>query len=144
MRRPPKSAHAILRSQGSLLASLGQQKRLLGRIRQILDPASAKHCVHALMKDHQLIIFTDNPVWSSRIRLQGNAIIKQLRRDYRTLKNINVRVFLQQSQLETPRRIQQVTEESARNIEESAAAIDDQKLSQALRRLSRSVRRTKS
>jgi len=137
----PKSTADFLRSHRSLLAHLNAQKKLLGEIQRILDPASAKHCVHAQIRNQQLVIFTDSSLWSSRVRMQGNRITKQLPRDYGTLESIHVRIFLQQRNLENKRTIQPVTVDSARSIEESADAIDDQRLSDALRRLSRSVLR---
>ncbi|MCG8426349.1 MAG: DciA family protein, partial [Chromatiales bacterium] len=88
--------------------------------------------------DKTLILYTVSSAWASRLRFISRQLTGQLKGKGIQIENISVRVQLQhQPQKRPARRIRNLGRENATLIEQLADHIEDDKLSAALRRLSR-------
>ena len=115
--------------------------RLTSLLRSELPPESDGHYHVANIRDRTLVIMTDSPVWTTRLRQLGPSILKILENNGK--KNLlHVRVFSRPSQTvdskpkqpvrKPPKRL---SRQSSQLINQAASYIDDDDLRQALFRL---------
>lgn len=114
---------------------LRQQQRLLRQIRDILpDPLDA-HCLHARISVDQLILHTDSPVWTSRLRFHAPQLLKQLRQQAPRLRKVKILIHIP-SRTQAPKHRKVVlSPASAASIHDLADHISDPDLRAALQRL---------
>jgi hypothetical protein len=145
MMSPFHSLTELLHTASALQRLHGQRKEqeaLLGRVRPLLPPALAAHCVAALVKGERLVLFADSPVWSSRLRFCGGEVAAALLSQglFRSPPKVEIRIHLAPSQpVADPagRRPARLSARTARLLDETAAAVADPDLAAALRRLGR-------
>ena len=127
-------------------ASLKQRARELGRLtallRSELPPESDGHYHVANIRGNTLIIMTDSPVWTTRIRQLGPRILTVLHNSGST-KLMHIRVFSRPGRSATiqPRppktKPKHLSPRSGQLISQTASFIDDDGLRDALLKLAR-------
>ena len=116
-----------------------QLEKLTRLIKASLPVNCQDHVQVSGIREFQLILMTDSPAWSSRLRLYSKNMIKMLE-EHTNIKVNQVRIKLRQPQriIEKPiRKFRYLKENTARMIQQTAEAIDDPDLQKALNNLAR-------
>jgi len=111
-------------------------------LREVLDPALAKHITLANLRGDTAIVAADTPAWLTKIRYQAPVILQQLKRQPGLGAINKVQFKVQppdQSQALQPVRRATLSPSSAQVLESAAEGIADSGLADALRRLSRQI-----
>ena len=128
-------------------APLRKRAQELGRLttllRSQLPPESDGHFHVANIHDRTVVIITDSPVWTTRLRQLGPRILSLLQNSGR--KNLlHIRVFSRPGPAPAPVRTKtasgkpkQISRESSRLISQTATFIEDRDLRAALLKLAR-------
>ncbi len=125
----------ILSQLGHRLAS---QLRLAEQVRSCLPAPLDKQLQAAVLNAATLVLFVDSPVWASRLRYQSPALLRQLRASGINVDQIQTRIVpARQGQRKRPRQPARLSEQSAESLRQTAEAIGEGELGEALRRLSR-------
>lgn len=144
MRKPQRAAY-FLRSASvleSMQASVCDQEKMCALVRSLLPENLASHCLYVQSKDGQLLIYADSSAWASRLRFFSRDLTARLKDAGRSVKKINVRVLLTNPERPKPSRCARLlSTDNAALLAAVAEGIDDPALADALRRLSRHVRR---
>lgn len=61
------------------LERIAEQRALLQAVQAALPSEMAQHAQHCLLKDGQLLIYTDSPLWASQIRFFSEVILNKIR-----------------------------------------------------------------
>lgn len=146
--RPHKINNIISHSKHlkSLLQVSRQQQQILDTIKQLLDPQLSRHCISAHYSEQYLKIFTDSSVWASRFRFQSRSLARKLADNQLPVHKIDVRVIPKSGitpPLTVTRTANKVSARTAENIVQTAELVNDEELETALKKLARSVTRTK-
>lgn len=141
------------RAMAMLYGQLEQQKQVLQRIHAVLPEDIAKHALHCVIKDKKLLVYTDTPAWASQLRFYNRAILAAVAPVTRAPVSI-MQVKIQQEagltvhgnmidaeKLKTQstnsaRKPNIPSAEKIRLIRDHSLTIPDEKLQQALQRLS--------
>ena len=81
--QPIAIARLISGTAGGCAALLQQSQRLLHLTRTLqehLPEPLNRHCTVANIHNDSLVLLTDSPVWSSRLRFHGPALLRELER----------------------------------------------------------------
>ena len=130
-----KSAHLQ-----KLIQTSRQQELILLKIKELLEPQLAAHCISAHFSGQHLKLFTDSSVWASRFRFQSKSLLKKLQENHLPVHKLDVRVVPESR----PPQIQKhpakrISTQAAQSLIDTAAAINDEKLETALRKLAYSA-----
>lgn len=147
MRRPskPRRISQLLNQQGTLGAlsvEVSRQQQLLGNVQAALPAKLAAHCNAARLQGGVLKLFTDTPVWLSKLRFQAPGLLSRLRADYPGIASISVRCKapkrgISRAKVPAPRRPH--SRQAATTVGQSAAGITDPALRYALVRLAKTL-----
>jgi len=147
MAAKPRRINQLFQQQSalkSLYAEVQQQQQLLALVRQTLPPNLAEHCCEARLRGTVLTLFTDTPVWASKLRFITPRLLSELRSQFPGLASISVKTQVAQRRRPVrPRR-----KNAARHSDRAAATVDDgadsvtsPALRFALKRLARALRK---
>lgn len=139
----PVALAQLMRDPAGVCAALLQQSqrllRLTHTVQQYLPEPLNRHCLVANTQDDVLILITDSPVWSSRLRFHAPTLLRELQRRHALpFKSVRVKVNPPE-----PARQAVINERphlsiaTATLLNEVASTLDDAGLSAALRRLAR-------
>jgi len=125
-----------------LFAQVQQQRHLLASIRQTLPPNIARHCSAACLNGTVLNLFTDSPVWVSKLRFQSPQLLSKLRAHHPGIASIavscNAPVKSSANRAKPPKARR--SDFAAESVSESARSISSPTLQAALRRLALALR----
>jgi hypothetical protein len=62
-----------------LTSEVSGQISLLRQIKTCLPEGLAEHSLHCILKNHELVIFTDSGAWASQLRFYKDAILLKLK-----------------------------------------------------------------
>ncbi len=136
----PSQLTELLQQSGFPAGGVLQRGRFLQRINQLLgrslDAESKRHCRVGNLRDGLLILYADSTAWATRLRYQAPALLAQLQQQkgLEGLQKIELRVLPEQTQESTNQKAS-LSNEAASCITACANGIEDEKLSNALRRL---------
>lgn len=142
--KTPISVHNLLRGDQSinrLLSTIKRQQELLSQVRSALPEPLRAHCLHLVVKEEEILIYTDASVWAHRMTFASRKI-KNLLPDTQRVTRVRLKVL---PLLATPKsktrlqRPQPVSEVNQRLIQQLADGISDNDLSAALKRLAKRV-----
>jgi hypothetical protein len=139
----PRSIAKIIEQVGisghsSLAAQVRQLTVIERQVRACLPADLAEHCQVAGIGDDCLRLATDSPAWAARLRFQGPQLLKQLtHQGLTTLRTVQVRIIPLVAKPTPTSHKPHMGTETARLLEQTAKAIEDPGLAQALRRLAR-------
>jgi hypothetical protein len=131
-----------------LRTQLQEQQRLLQQVQQWLPAPLSTHCHNAAWQQTRLILAADSPVWADQLRYQTPHLLQHLRTTYPSISTIRVhsRPTLNPADLLRPARPAQhhCTRQQAKVVSDSACHIQDQTLSDALKKLAQTLSAGKS
>ena len=131
-----------MKSISNLLKSkLVKKARELDKLGQLVHACVPENCRQHIkvagIKENSLVLITDTPVWSSRIRLYTNDILTMLKQHQ--LANVEaIKIRLSPAGSIEPEKVAKkrfLDEDSSRLIQQTAESIDDPALKQALHKL---------
>ncbi|MCB1828586.1 MAG: DUF721 domain-containing protein [Chromatiaceae bacterium] len=140
LRTPRSLTHIIEHSGGAaaLVAKVRAQQALLALVKQELDAPQPEHLSAALLRNRQLVLYTDSSAWASRLRFGSRILRDRLGGKGLKIEKITVRIALPHGIRHMNKRMERhISRENGILIEKTAAAIEDPALRQALQRLSR-------
>ena len=123
-----------------ILAHARKLERLTMLLRNELPPECDGHYHAAAIHDNTLVIVTDSPVWTTRLRQLGPKILQLLKnKTPRSLQH--VRIISRQgpavSNHEPPVIKRELSQTSSQHIAQTASYIEDKPLKKALLKISR-------
>jgi len=132
-----------------LLGKKGEVEHLVTQTRELnqltrllqaeLNPSLAPHCHVARLTPPLLTIVVDSPAWSTRLRFQTTALLRQLANKYQVFQgvtNIEIKIYPTRMQRRAPQSVpRHISSGAAAMITDMANSIDDAGLKQALLRL---------
>jgi len=147
--KPVAIARLISGTAGGCAALLQQSQRLLQlthTVQEHLPEPLNRHCAVANIQDDILVLITDSPVWSSRLRFHAPALLRELERRHAVkLKSVRIRINPpEQPRPVTVRKPPEMSAATAGLLRQVAGTLDDPDLCAALHRLARHGARTKS
>ncbi len=134
------------RFSNKLSPSIRQKAQQLKRLQQAILASLPLDChdhIHiAGIRDNQLIVLTDSPVWQTRLRLYSQSMLEALHQHANIkLNRVRIRLTPGQREIEEPPPEPRVlSPQSAQIIEQTARGVSDEALSRALLRLSRKAK----
>lgn len=124
-----------------LIAETRQQARLLAQVKLEIPAPLDQHLLAVLLNSRRLVLYTDSPVWCSRLRFLSRSLRNRLLRKGLELDKVVVRVMVVTSPLPARNRpARKLSADNATLISQTADSISDPSLSSALQRLSRHSR----
>lgn len=117
-------------------------EKLTRMLRACLPQNCQQHVAVAGMRDQQLILLTDSPVWVSRLRMYSQQMLDMLAQhsDIRVsqirIKQTPSRMPLKKPQ---PKKLRRLNQDTSAMIAQTADSISDPELQQALYKLSRNT-----
>ena len=122
-----------------LVTQTNELKRLTRLLQAELNPSLAPHCHVARLTPPQLTIVVDSPAWSTRLRFQSPALLRQLTRKHQIFQgvtHIEIKIYPARLQRRAPPSApRHISPDAATVITDMAGSIDDPGLKQALLRL---------
>lgn len=84
----------------TVLQRVQELLRLEKAVLELLEPPLKSHCRVANLRDETLVLFTDSPVWATRLRFQGPNVLARLRQTPigARVRRLDVKVKLAASQ----------------------------------------------
>ena len=130
----------------SLRKRTEELRRLTSLLRSELPPESDGHYHVANIHDRTLVIMTDSPVWTTRLRQLGPRILTILQNSG-SEKLLHIRVFSRPAQSPTARptepvkktKPRQISRQSSKLLNQTASSIADDGLRSALLKLAMHV-----
>ncbi len=129
----------------SLQAKAAELIKLNHIITSALPTGCHEHVNVAGIRDNQLILITDSPVWASKLRLYRQNLIQMIE-EHGGIKISNI--LIRQSQIETIKtktpvvKLRHLNRKSARLISQTADTISDPALKQALLHLAQNTKKS--
>jgi hypothetical protein len=139
-----KSVRRLLKDKPTLKIlelEISAQKALLAEVRRLLPDDLAEHCLAARLRERQLILHTDSPVWATRLRFFATNLISLLQPDYSTVTEIRIKPLIKRSEPAVPAHPPRHSDVGAAIVADSALDTAHPPLREALERLSRTLRR---
>ena len=130
----------------SLQARLTAQDTLKLRVQKLLPAPIDEQIENAVMHSRTLTLWVNSPVWASRLRYLAPQLLRQLKQEGIILDRIQPRIQVQEVQRpfrRRPSRKIQLSSGSAEVLRQTADALQDRPLREALMRLSRHTGRVK-
>jgi len=141
MSRRPRPITDFLAGKTPLNTLLSQDRannEILEQVRKKLPATLAAHCLAALLRDQQLVIYVESSTWSSKLRFLSRNLCRDLQSDGFPVTKITARVFLKNRPAKKPKHtVRKLTSDNASLLNQTAETIADPELSAALKRLSR-------
>ncbi len=145
--KPPKPINKLLFGSSkkikSLLDRAGYLNELTRYLRTILPETIAPHCQVANIKMDRsgmnLVLITDSPVWSTKIRFYIPTILAHMKQhqELQQLRSVRIKTRPREYRIEEEQiRVVQMSDESAHLIAQAANSTQDENLKAALKRLS--------
>ena len=123
-----------------LIQTSHDQQQIYLKIKELLEPQLAAHCISTHYSGQSLKLFTDSSVWASRFRFQSKSLLKKLYENHIPVHKLDVKV-IPESRPPEPRKhpARRISEQAAQSLIDTADAINDEKLEAALRKLADSA-----
>lgn len=138
--KPVAIARLISDTAGGCAALLQQSQRLLHLTRTLqehLPEPLNRHCTVANIHNDSLILLTDSPVWSSRLRFHAPALLRELERRH-AVHLTKVQIRINPPEQVRPAAVShkpRMSAPTAALLRQVASSVDDPALGTALRRL---------
>ena len=127
-----------------LHSQIEQQQRMLKQIKAVLPDNLAKQTKHCLIKDHNLLVYTDSAIWASQLRFYNSAILASMQTLVKSpIDNLQIKIINRTSGV-TASAIRKANLPSLEGIDlirKHSLSISDDKLSVALLKLSTTIKR---
>ena len=141
--KPPRIRQLLTQNKvlQPLYAQIQQQQQILRQVRQVLPPNAARHGSAAHLNGTVLNLFTDSPVWVSKLRFQTPALLSSLRSQFPAIASINIRCDTPQRSLSERRKLPAAkrSHQASNTVENSAKNTANPALRAALLRLAKAL-----
>ena len=137
LHKSTRSTGQILKGSNHILQSLLAQSQELTSIQKIVDHYVSDDCAVASFKNNDLTLITPTGALATRIRYRQRNIIAALRRSGLEVRNLKIKVQPLEFREPTPETERNLSQQSARQLDELADSIEDNALKKALKRLTR-------
>jgi hypothetical protein len=126
----------------SLYSQVQQQQQLLAAVRKALPPNLARHCSAASLNGGVLNLFTDSPVWISKMRFLAPKLLSKLRSQHPGIASIAVRCEAPTKSISRRPKLPAArhSNAAARSVKDSAEGVSNPALRAALQRLAQALR----
>jgi len=127
-----------------LHSQIEQQQRILKQIKAVLPDNLAKQTKHCLIKDHNLLVYTDSAIWASQLRFYNSAILASIQTLVKSpINNLQIKIINRASGIAGTaiRKANLPSLEGIDLIRKNSLSISDDKLSAALLKLSATLKR---
>ena len=122
-----------------LVTQTRELKQFTRLLQAELNPSLAPHCHVARLTPTQLTVVVDSPAWSTRLRFQTTALLRQLAKKHHVFQgvtNVEIKIYPARLQRRPPPSVpRHISSGAASVITDMANSIDDPGLKQALLRL---------
>lgn len=133
----------------ALLARSKRYEHLTLLLRQHLPPECDSHYAVTNIRQQELVIMADSPVWATRLRQLAPQILALARQQQPQLQHVQIKSRLPSSSVArraasapVPAQVKrQLSEQASQQISSAAASISDQGLKNALLKLARHRRK---
>ncbi len=132
------------RTMAYFYSQIEQQKQVLQYVQAVLPEPLAKQVRYCLIKEKNLLIYTDSAAWASQLRFYNNAILAAIAPFTRTsIESMQVKIIAEQTGLvlRSHRKANLPSEEKIAVIRNDSLNITDDQLKLALLRLSATLER---
>ena len=143
MARSPKSIRQLLKDKPSLKLlerEIRARGALLDQIHRLLPADLALHCRAAQIREGQLVLHVDSPVWATRLRYLAPELLGLLRPDNAALTAVAVKVLMERESCGPRHRPAKRSGVAASIIHDSAQDTKHPQLRAALERLGLAVK----
>ena len=143
MSRVPKSIRStqqILKGSNYILHSLYAQAQELGTIQQIVDDVLDVKISVGSLKNNELTLLTAKSTQATHIRYRQRNVISALRRRGLEVSSLKIKVQPVFSANKPENRARYLTPQTASQLQQTAAYIEDESLKNALISLSKRIR----
>lgn len=133
--------NALIGQEGATFQNTLKRAKRLQQLAPFLDqclgPAITQHCRLANLRGDTLILQSDSPSWSAKLRYLAPQLLDCLQQHPQLagIKRITVRVAPRSQSAKRPARRLQLSSHNARIIEQLAESLKDSTLGEALKRL---------
>lgn len=119
---------------------INQQQYLVSSFKKVLPEALAKHIVHAIIVNKNLLVYTNSATWASQLRFYQQAMLENaINTTNMEIKGINIRITMQNSSLDLKRVVNMPSKENIKLLRSCSESISDEKLRTALLNLSKTL-----
>ncbi|MEJ2593485.1 MAG: DciA family protein [Candidatus Thiodiazotropha sp.] len=134
------SSHATLATLGQRLS---RQRALLDQVRGLLPSPLSTQLQAAVLEARTLSLFVDSPVWASRLRYLAPELMRKLKQQDLIVDQVRTRIVPESRRSNATRGRQrlQLSAQSAEQLRQTAVALTDEPLREAMLRLSRHGRK---
>jgi hypothetical protein len=137
-----RSINKVIKAQHTLVSlnrQLAKQQVLTDQVRTLLPTPLNQQLVSAILNERTLSLLVHSPVWASRLRYLAPQLQRQLRQQGVVIERIRPRVVPEQGKEKrvSVRRPKALSPENAELLRQTADALGDGPLQEALRRLSK-------
>ena len=143
--RSPKSVHSLLSHGDGILARLyahaGELSRLNRLLTDLLPPTLASHVSACAIHADTLALQTDSPVWATRLRLEQQRLLAELRAvdGLAAICHLHITVAVPADSQQKPAQKPRLSAAAAATLTQCSESQTDSALRATLARLSRRV-----
>lgn len=147
MKKPPK-ARTVLQQDCEPLRNLVEAARtaqsLTAEVRRALTEPESQHIACVVPSKTGAVVWADSAAWASRLRFQTQALLQAIRAQpgCSTIQNVTLRVLIAPQSNNKPARRARLSDKAAEALWTSADHLNDEKLSEALRRIAANAEQT--
>lgn len=121
-----------------LMHRISEHQTLLNLVCSLLPEEYRAHCLHVDLRQNEVLVLVDSPVWANRTRYVSPAILEKLNGLHSsTLKRVRIQIAPQQNSEPNPPKNRRATLSlsGAETLLDAADSVSDPALATALRRL---------
>ncbi|NOQ34461.1 MAG: DUF721 domain-containing protein [Methylococcaceae bacterium] len=119
---------------------LKQQQRLLKLIKRVLPEHLAEHISYCAISNQKLLIYTDSSVWSAQLRFYQQAMLETVvETNTAIIEEVKIRIIAQNNPPKNERELNMPSADNIKLLHDCGESIGDEKLKQALLRLSKTL-----
>lgn len=125
-----------IRAQAHLHASL------LNEVQSLLPHSAQAHITAVVQQRASLVVFTDSPVWNSKLRFHTPRLLRELRHKHPGLANIEIRNQLARRTISKAKKqpARKLSESAAQTVKTGAETVENPALRSALQKLAKALR----
>ncbi len=123
----------------TIRAHMQQNQASLELVKSLLPSPLNDHCIALVLKQDQLILYTDSSAWASRLRYFSRELVTRLKNKHKEINKVSVKIMVDNKKImakSKTRAARLLSTENANLLSRVADHTSDPELQAALRRLS--------
>ncbi len=137
--KPLKNYLQIHTEFATIRAQMQQNHAALEQVKALLPSPLNDHCLSLVLKQNQMVLYTDSSAWASRLRYFSRELVTRLKNKQIHINKISVKIMVDNRRIKARHRVREarlLTSENADLLSRVADHTPDPELQAALRRLS--------